>query len=286
MIRDMDLAGLSPNTQSSYVRAVRDLQDHYKVRPDRLTEQQVRQYLLWLRRDRKVARGTFLPIHAGLKFFYYCLLGRDWKLFTRQKVARPRRWRLPVAPTAQQSSRIIAAIRRPGYRLCCSMMATLGLRIHEAADLTVRDVDSKRMLVRVVGKRNRERALPLPPSLLEELRAFWPTHRHPLWLFPNGRRTGPVSVQTLRRAFLSARQSVGLDPRITPHALRHGFATRLLEDGVDVRIVQMLLGHASIRSTEIYTHLTEPMRADLRRRLEHFHQVLGEEGGSDEQARP
>jgi site-specific recombinase XerD len=146
-------------------------------------------------------------------------------------------------------------------------MLALGLRISDVVPLTVRSIDKTQMIVRVIGKRNKERILPLPETLYAALRTFWLTHRHPRLLFPNRNRTAPLSVNSLRNGFNQARDALGIPKNITPHSLRHGFATHLLENGVDIRIVQMLLGHASISSTEIYTHLTKPMCNDLRDRL-------------------
>lgn len=268
MIRDMELAGLAPGTRRVYIAAVAALQSHYGVRPDKLSEEQVRRYVLWLRDGKSVAKGTFQTHWNGLKFFYYRCLGVDWTLFTRQKVRQPRCVRLPEPVSWEDGRALLAAIAKPGYRLCCTCMLTLGLRFHDALPLSVDAIDSRRMVLRVVGKGNKERLLPLPPSLLQEMRAHWRTHRHPRLLFPNRRGTGPFSEKSLRRAFHDARDRVGLGKNVTPHSLRHGFATYLLQEGVDVRIVQMLLGHARIASTEIYTHLTTPMRDDLRQRLD------------------
>ena len=259
MISDMDLAGYAQGTQQSYIGAVVKLQDHYRVRPDKLTEKQVQQYIFWLRDERKVAKGTFQANWAGIKFFYYNTLGVDWTLFTRKKVRQPLRKRLPVPIAWADGHRLIAALKRPDYRLCCSFMLALGLRIGDVVALTVNSIDAPQMLVRVIGKRNKERVVPLPQTLLVALRSFWLTHRHRRLLFPNSRGTAPLCVNSLRHAFKQARDTLGIPKNIKPHSLRHGFATHLLEKGVDIRIVQILLGHASLRSTEIYTHLTKPM---------------------------
>jgi len=146
--------------------------------------------------------------------------------------------------------------------------------------LTVDCIDATQMLVRVIGKRNKERVVPLPQTLLVALRRFWLTHRHPRLLFPNRRGTAPLCDKSLRHAFNQARDTLGIPKTIKPHSLRHGFATHLLENGVDIRIVQMLLGHASLRSTEIYTHLTKPMCDNLRHQLDHMFADLFTQGGS------
>jgi len=282
MIRDMELASLTDGTQQTYIGAVVRLQQHYQIRPDRLSEKQVQQYVLWLREEKKVAKGTFQTDWYGLKFFYYRTLGVDWPLFTRKKVRPPRRQRLPVPISWEDGHRLIAALRKPSYRLCCSLMLALGLRIGDVLALTVPSINSTQMIVRVIGKGNKERILPLPPTLLVALRAFWTTHRHPRLLFPNRNGTAPLCQNSLRRAFNKARDSLGINQNITPHSLRHGFATHLLENGVDIRVVQMLLGHASLDSTEIYTHLTKPLCDDLRNRLNRMLSDLFPKGGGHE----
>jgi integrase/recombinase XerD len=123
------------------------------------------------------------------------------------------------------------------------------------------------MLLRVIGKRNKERVLPLAEPTRTMLRGVWKIHRCKQWLFPNRKHTAHISSETARDAFNAARTACGYDDRFVPHSLRHSFATRLLEKDVDIRLVQILLGHSSIRSTEIYTHLSEPLRRDLRQLL-------------------
>jgi site-specific recombinase XerD len=162
---------------------------------------------------------------------------------------------------------LIATLEKPVYRGCFALIYAYGLRISEAITLPVTAVDSKRLLLRVIGKRNRERALPLTESILQMLREVWKIHRSKRWLFPSRRIVTPLPDATARAAFTKARSECGFDDRFRPHSLRHSFATHLLQQGVDIRIIQILLGHSSLRSTEIYTHLTEPMREDLRQLL-------------------
>ena len=146
-------------------------------------------------------------------------------------------------------------------------MYACGLRLNEACRLSISSVDSKQMLLRLIGKRNKERALPLTESILEMLREVWKTHRSRRWLFPSRRVLTHLPHATARLAFNKARNECGFDAGFRPHSLRHSFATHMLERGVDIRIIQILLGHSSIRSTEIYTHLSEPLRDDLRELL-------------------
>jgi len=153
-------------------------------------------------------------------------------------------------------------------------MYACGLRMSEAASLPVAAVDSKRMLLRIVGKRNKERAVPLTEPLLHMLREVWKIHRHPQWLFPGRQGTSHVPYTTMRKVFSNARQACLFDESFKTHTLRHSFATHLLERGLDLRSVQLLLGHASIQTTQIYTHLSEPLRQDLRRMMGEFFQDL------------
>ena len=154
------------------------------------------------------------------------------------------------------------------------MMYACGLRLSEATRLPVTAVDSSQMLLRVIGKRNKQRALPLSEPVLQMLREVWSLHRNSTWLFPRRDGSSHVPYSTIRKAFNVARHECLFDEEFKTHTLRHSFATHLLAKGVDIRVVQILLGHASLRSTQIYTHLTEPLREDLRKMLGDFFQDL------------
>jgi site-specific recombinase XerD len=143
-------------------------------------------------------------------------------------------------------------------------MYACGLRISEAATLEVGAFDRANLRLRVIGKGDRERLVPLPRPVLDDLGTLWKIHRHPRWLFPNHYGANPANQQVLRRTFQDAARAAGITRRVTPHALRHSYATRLLENGVDTRVVQILLGFPHIGATAIYTHLTEPTRVSLR----------------------
>ena len=155
-------------------------------------------------------------------------------------------------------------MKKPVARIGCLLMYACGLRISEAATLEVTAIDGINGLIRVVGKGNKERAVPLPAPVLAELRQLWQAHGNRRWLCPNRKGDGPISTHTLWAAFKTVVEEAGIERRVTPHSLRHSYATRLLEAGVELRIVQILLGHASIGTTALYTHLTEPTRAGLK----------------------
>jgi site-specific recombinase XerD len=174
---------------------------------------------------------------------------------------------LPDVRSDADCRRLIATLHKPVYRGCFTLIYAYGLRISEAVTLSVTAVDSKQMVLRVIGKRNKERILPLTESILQMLREVWKIHRSRRWLFPSRRLVSPLPGATARAAFVKARNECGFDTSFRPHSLRHSFATHMLQRGVDIRIIQILLGHSSLRSTEIYTHLTEPLRDQLRKVL-------------------
>jgi integrase/recombinase XerD len=159
---------------------------------------------------------------------------------------------------------LLGCVRNPLHKTCFVVMYSCGLRIGEAANLEVGAIDGANMLLRIIGKGNKERRVPLPGPVIHDLRDLWRTHRNPRWLFPNRPGTGPVGQPTLCLTFRDAARAAGIAQRATPHTLRHSYATRLLESGVDTRVVQILLGHSNIATTAIYTHLTEPTRVSLR----------------------
>ena len=174
---------------------------------------------------------------------------------------------MPDVRSDQDCRRLIATLEKPVYRGCFALIYAYGLRIKEAVTLPVTAIDSKQMVLHVIGKRNKQRALPLIDSVLEMLREVWKIHRSRTWLFPSRRIVTHLPDATARAAFNKARSACGFDQRFQPHSLRHSFATHMLQQGVDIRIIQLLLGHSSIRSTEIYTHLSEPLRENLRQLL-------------------
>jgi site-specific recombinase XerD len=163
--------------------------------------------------------------------------------------------------------RIINTVEHPVYRNCLHVMYSCGLRLGEAVKIQVSHIEKSTSTLTIIGKYNRQRLVPIPPTTLQALRDLWKTHRHKQYLFPNRYGKTHVSDCSVRVAFTRACFSAGIKD-VTPHVLRHSFATRLLENGVDTRIVQMLLGHASIRSTEIYTHLTTPIQIEVRKAIE------------------
>ncbi|HYN81703.1 MAG TPA: site-specific integrase [Gemmatimonadaceae bacterium] len=268
MIHDLQLRGYSDRTVEAYVRAVAQLARFYHAPPDRLCEEQIRQYLLHLSTVQKVARGTHTIALCGIKFFYQQTLVRPWTVLG---VARPKgEKKLPVVLSRDEVWRILGAIRISVYRVCLTTIYACGLRLLEGARLQVPDVDGDRKLLHIHGKRRKDRYVPLPDATLELLREHWRTHRNPLWLFPTITRThlstltdpalGPISRSSLQSAFARAVKKSGIHKRAHVHTLRHSYATHLLEAGVALPLIQESLGHTSLRTTAIYTHLTRELR--------------------------
>jgi integrase/recombinase XerD len=171
---------------------------------------------------------------------------------------------LPVALTDEQVRSLLRRVRNPTHKTCFAVMYACGLRIGEAATLEVGAIDKANQCLRVIGKGNTERQVPLPQPVLDDLRKVWKTHHNPKWLFPNRAGTKAVDRGVLLRTFAQVVADAGLKGTATSHTLRHSYAARLLENRVDTCVVQILLGHASIATTRIYAHLTEPTRASLR----------------------
>ena len=210
------------------------------------------------------ARGTFKISLYGLRFLYRHTLGRAWDLFGEKKARRTGQKRLPHALSEDQVRQLLGHVRNPIPRTCLATMYACGLRISEATTLGFGAVDRANQVLRIIGKGDKERLVLLPQPVLDELGRLWRTHRNRRWLFPNRRgRCAARPTACLSRTFAIAAAAAGIRRGVTPHALRHSYATRLIENGVDIRVVQILLGHAGIASTAIYTHLTTPTRASL-----------------------
>jgi site-specific recombinase XerD len=268
MIEDLQLRGYAERTVEAYVHPVAQLARFYQASPDTLTEEQIRHYLLQLSTVQKVARSTHTLALCGIKFFYQQTLGRAWSVFD---VARPKgEKKLPVVLSRDEVWRILAAVRSPVYRVCLTAIYACGLRLLEGAHLQVPDIDGARTQLHIHGKGKQDRYVPLPDATLTLLREHWRTHRNPLWLFPTGTRShaaplhdptlGPISRSSLQSAFVRAVKQCGNHKRAHVHTLRHSYATHLLEAGVTLPLIQEYLGHKSLRTTTIYTHLTRELR--------------------------
>ncbi len=256
MEADLKLRNLSANTQVRYLGCVRKLAAYYMRSPAELTEDEVRGFLLHLREEKKVGPSTQKVYVAAFKFLYGTTLGTPEVVRSLWAPKVPKK--LPVVLSGSEVDGLLSAIHSLEYRAVLMTAYGGGLRISEACGLHPEDIDSRRMLVRIRhGKGDHERYVMLSRRLLVVLREYWKAARPPgPWLFP-GRDPGRhVSKDSVRKALKAAAVQCGLTKRATPHTLRHSFATHLHESGTDIRTIQVLLGHRSIRTTQLYAQVS------------------------------
>ena len=259
MIDDMRLRKLDPKTQSAYLRSVRNLAAYLGRSPDTASAEDLRRYQLELVEDGASRAGINAAV-TGLRFFFETTLERPetMKLMTRVRTER----RLPVILSPEEVAQIIGHAHNLQYRTAFSLAYGAGLRAGEVVALKVTDIDSKRMLIRVEqGKGRKDRHAVLGPSLLTCLRQWWrEAHARGKmlpggWLFPGQDPLCHLSPRQLNRALRVAVENAGLDKRVSMHSFRHSFATHLLERKVDIRLIQVLLGHSRLNTTAGYTHV-------------------------------
>src|SRR6266511_1335728 len=230
MIECLQLRGLSARTQESYVRAVRQLAEHYHKSPDLITEEELRQYFLHLKNVKHYSRSTATIAICGIKFFFERTLEKDWTTFSLVRPAPEKK--LPVILSLAEVRQILSHIRLPRYQVCLTTIYSCGLRLQEGT--------------------------------LQLLRQYWKQHHNPVLLFPAegrnhidlARSTEPMSKSSVQDAFHAALKASGNNKRASVHTLRHSWATHLLEAGVNLRLIQEWLGHSSPATTSVYTHLT------------------------------
>jgi integrase/recombinase XerD len=264
MIEEMELRRFSERTIESYVRAVGQLAGWSWKRPEEVNDEELRSYFLYLKNQKRLARATTTIALCGIKFFFESTLKRDW---TAMNIPRPRaEHKLPVVLSREEVRSILGQVQVIRHRACLSLIYACGLRLGEGCSLQVRDIDRDRGLLHVrAAKGNKDRLVPLPPRTLVLLGECWKSHRNPTWLFPMvGRNRDQASssdqhvpLATVQQAFRRALKASGISKEAMVHTLRHSYATHLLEDGVNLRLIQTWLGHSSPATTAVYTHLTE-----------------------------
>lgn len=255
MIQDMRLHGLAAGTQRTYVEAVRALARHYNRAPDQLVEDQIREFFVYLTETRRLATSTIRVYLFAVKFLYRRTLNRHWPVLDLIRIRRPKT--LPTVLGRAEVRHLLRHIRRPAARMSATLMYSCGLRVSEAVGLRAEHIDSQRMVVCVRnGKGAKDRYVPLPKRTLQLLRAYWLAHRPGIWLFPSNTGRGPIPPNSVRKAIKGAIRDCGLTKNVSCHTLRHSYATHLLEDGLELRVIQGFLGHQSIKTTARYAHLT------------------------------
>ena len=253
MIEDMTIRKFAPKTQHDYLQRVKNFAAYLGRSPDTASSEDVRRYQLHL-----TASGVGVPTInqtvSTLRFFFKVTLGRPDLVERTTFVREPRK--LPVVLSPEEVVRLLDAAPGLKYKAALSVAYGAGLRVSEVVALKVGDIDSKRMIIRVEqGKGGKDRYVMLSPHLLELLRAWWRATRPQGWLFPGRDRVQPMTTRQLRRACHAAAHMAEIGKPVSPHTLRHSFATHLLEQNTDVRVIQVLLGHAKLDTTALYTRV-------------------------------
>ncbi len=256
MISEMQLHRLASATQDSYLRSVEGLAKYFNLSPDKIDEDKLKEYILHLINKRYLKWSTINTITAGLRFLYARTLDRKDIALSIPIKKTPSR--LPEIFSPDELLKFFSSIKNLKHRVMIMTAYAGGLRIGEIIKLKVSDIDSSRMLIRVqMGKGSRDRYTILSARLLEELRVYWKRYRPKYWLFTNERTKNHITKSCPHLAFERARKKLGIKKQVTFHSLRHGFATHMLEAGVDIRTIQVLMGHATINSTAAYLHIAQ-----------------------------
>ena len=255
-LQDLRLRNYAPRTLQTYVECVSLFARYFKRSPEKLEREHIREYQLYLVEEKKCSWSRFNQTVCALRFLYRNTLGRDWAI---THIPFPRKQKkLPVVLSREEAALFLAAIKNLKYRAVLSLCYGAGLRISEALHLQVSDIDSKRMMIRVrQAKGHKDRYVMLSPKLLELLREYWKKDRPSTWLFPGRCKHQPLDSTTLQHVCRLARHDSGITKPVTPHTLRHSFASHLLEAGANIRTIQLLLGHNSLQTTAVYTHVSQ-----------------------------
>ena len=274
MIEDMTMRKLSQKTQDSYLRHVSELGKHLGFSPHKATAEDLRSYQLHMV-ERDQSSGSINARLSGLRFFFEVTIDDANVLKRIKRVQQPRR--IPEILSVEEVTQLLDAADNLKYQAALSISYGAGLRRNEVVHLKVSDIDSDRMIIRVEqGKGAKDRNAMLSPSLLELLRSWF---RYGIaqnrmlpggWLFPGQNPVNPISARQLNRAFHQARDSAGINKKVTLHSLRHSFVTHLLESGVDIRVIQVLLGHEKLTTTARYSQVASTTLRDVKGPLEYL----------------
>ena len=266
MIEDMTARRFKDKVQKDYVRHVRTFTKFLGRSPDTATSEDLRRFQLHMAQQ-QIGAPTINSAIAALRFFFSMTLERPDLVRPLRIVSTPRK--APVVLSQEEVARLLQAAPGLKYKAALSVAYGAGLRVSEVANLKVSDIDSGRMMLRVEqGKGQRDRDVMLSPHLLELLREWWKAARPRVWLFPGQNPINPVTARQLNRAVTAAKDLAGISKRVSPHTLRHSFATHLLEQGVDIRVIQVLFGHAKLETTALYTRVAVSTVRDIKSPLD------------------
>ena len=260
MLEELERRNYAQTTIHTYIQTIEDFAGYFKRPPDQLGPQHIREYQAYLFRDRKLAASTVTQRLAALRFFFIQTMKQAWSVADTPYPKKVRR--LPSILSPEEVAHLIDSAQTPFHRMLLMGLYGTGARRAELAHLQIPDIDSRRMVIHIRGGKGRQdRDVMLSPILLQALRDHWRglTRKPTSWLFPGGRRhtaPHPITPKAVWHACQKAAQHAGLQNRVHPHTLRHCFATHLLENGADLRTIQLLLGHHDLKETTIYLHLS------------------------------
>jgi integrase/recombinase XerD len=256
MLEDLRVRNYAPTTVACYIRAVAEFAQHFHKPPDRLGPEEIRSWQLFLLNEKRVKLSTYIQAVCALRFFYRNTLNRKIDV---DRIPLPRyEKKLPVILSKAEVKALLEASKNLGHRTILTTMYGAGLRVSEVAHLKVSDLDRERRVIWVRdGKGHKDRQVMLADPLRELLVAYWRWKRPADWLFPGGKMDCPITTTSIFRACRSAARRAGILKPIHPHSLRHAFATHLLDDGVNLLVIQALLGHAHLKTTARYLHLSD-----------------------------
>jgi integrase/recombinase XerD len=254
-IEDMQIRNLAVNTQESYIQQVSLFARHFKKSPELLGPEQIRAYQLYLTNEKKLSTGSIIVAISALRFLYRVTLKKDWSfadIIPASKVPQT----LPIVLSPEEVIQFLDCVRIRKHRVILTTCYAAGLRISEAIALTPPAIDSKRMVLRVdLGKGKKDRYVMLSPKLLEILREWWRVERPEHWLFRGDKPGWHITRNAVELECKKTKRICKISKPITPHSMRHAFAVHLLEQGTDVRTIQLLLGHRSIATTAKYLRI-------------------------------
>lgn len=254
MMQDLRIRNRSPHTERMYVDHVDRFFKHVGKTPNQVGPEDIRAYQVYLVEEKKVSPAVLTQAVCALRFFYKITLRKDWPIEFIPHPKRPKK--LPVVLSREEMARLIKAVTNLKHRTIVMTVYSAGLRVSEVIALQLSDIDSQRMVICVrQGKGQKDRLVPLSPVLLKQLREYWLKYRPKHWLFPGQLPDRSLNRSSVERVVKLARNTARLKKKISVHSLRHAFATHLLEAGHDIRTIQILLGHTSLRSTQVYTHV-------------------------------
>jgi len=269
-LQELELRGYSPHTCRCYVGCVRAFVSYFQRSPEELETEHIRTYLHYLVRERQLSQGSVNQTYSALKILYETILGRPWEALRLPRGKKPKQ--LPLVLSQTELQRLFAAVSYLKHRALLVTIYSAGLRVSEAIHLKVSDIDSSRRLIRVrQGKGGKDRYTLLAERTVPLLRAYWRQHQPHDWLFPGRPDDRPLTANAVQKVFARALERAQITKPASPHTLRHSFATHLLEQGIDRCHIQRLMGHASIKTTVRYIHVSQRHIAQVRSPLDQWY---------------